>query len=906
MPHREIWGNLEQLLFDEATPDPARYRLRPFLGHGKLETLEVILDTGFQSTQLHNLPPQPTPFIGRGNEIAEIAQVLADPACRLLTLVGPGGIGKTRLVLEVAAAHLGEFANGIYFVPLQPVHSTEFLFSAIADAVKLPLSGREEPNVQLLNYLRDKEMLLVLDNIEQLLLEEGVELLIDSLQAASKIKLLVTSREVLNLQEEWLYPVHGLPFPQSAQADDIEAYSAVQLFAERARRVRREFSLLAEQGDVIWICRLVEGMPLAIELAASWLKTLRCAEIAAEIQRNLDFLMTSLRDVPERHRSMQAVFDQSWEFMTEAERDIFKRLSVFRGGVRWPAAKQVAGATLPILSALVNKCLLRLDVDGRYRIHELLRQYGEEQLQASSDEVRRINDSHCAYYADFLYQCREEVDSGRQQETAIEIEAELENVRAAWQWAVEQVRVEEIQKSSHTLMAFYQFQSRFLEAAKAFEKARHSLDTQAPSRQEALTLAEVLTNLGWFYIRLGRFEEAKEVLEQSHASYVRFSAAPPPGMGTDPLTPLATLADMQGDYAEAAKLGEQARRAHEARADKQNLSFAYHVLASATLAQGNYETARQYAQQACALAQAANNRWFMAYCLNDWGNVARALGEYTEAERHYRSSYVIREEFGDPEGMAVALNHLGEIAVLQQDYQEAQQRFQRSHTIYGDINDKGGLATSLNGLGKVACVLGQYQAARHYLHQALEIVAEIRFLSLTFSILINIGELLLQSGSQARGLEILALTRYHPASDQEAKAWAQQRLDLYEANVRSDVFTTAVRRGQNSDLESTIAALQDELAASQWSTASDEGDDALTPATDRRSLKPDQPLIEPLTPRELEVLRLIADGLSNPEIAEELIIAVGTVKAITHNIYGKLGTNNRVRAASRARELNLL
>lgn len=647
-------------------------------------------------------------------------------------------------------------------------------------------------------------------------------------------------------------------------------------------------------------------MPLAIELAASWIKTLRYAEIAAEIQRNLDFLMTSLRDVPERHRSMQAVFDQSWEFLTEAERDVFKRLSVFRGGVRRPAAKQVAGATLQILSALVDKCLLRLDVDGRYRIHELLRQYAEEHLQASSDEVRRIYDSHCAYYADFLYQCREDMDSSRQQETKTDIEAELENVRAAWQWAVEQARVEEIQKSSHTLMAFYQFQSRFLEAARAFEKARHSLDTQAPTRQEALILAEVLTYLGWFYIRLGRFEQAKEVLEQSHACYVRFAAAPPPGMGTDPLTPLATLAVMRGDYAEAAKLGEQARQAHEARADKQNLSFAYRVLTSATLAQGNYETARQYAQQACAEAQAANNRWFMAYCLNEWGNVARALGDYAEAERHYRSSYAIREEFDDPEGMAVALNHLGEIAVLQKDYQAAQQRFQRSHTIYGDINDKGGLATSLNGLGKTACALGEYQAARRYLHQALEIAAEIRSLSLTFSILISVGDLLLQTGPQARGLELLALTRHHPASDQETKAWAQQRLSLYEADLRPDLFTRAILRGRNGDLEATVAALQDELAASQRPMAPEERAGALAPPTGRRSLQPDQPLIDPLTPRELEVLRLIAAGLSNPEIAEELIIAVGTVKAFTHSIYSKLGTNNRVRAASRARELNLL
>jgi predicted ATPase/DNA-binding CsgD family transcriptional regulator len=910
--------------------------------------------------QVHNLPPEPTPFIGRVDEIAEICRLLSDPACRLLTVVGPGGIGKTRLAVQAAIALAGDLdlrplpetperpqtedgscGDGIYFVPLQPIPSVDFLASAVADALKFPLTGHKDPVAQLLDSLHDRQILLLLDNFEHLLApppsalynkvgnplsasEDAMPLssspgeatdravldvLSDILNAGPGVKLLVTSREVLNLQEEWVYQVPGLSYPELPASaglagekigEDIAAYSALQLFLERARRVRRDFSLADEAAGVLRICQLVAGMPLAIELAASWTRTMPCSVIAAEIQHNIRFLATSLRNVPERQRSMWAVFDQSWRLLKEQERGVFKRLSVFHDSFDRAAAQHIAGASLVTLAALADKSLLRPDPNGRYYIHELLRQYAALQLAQSPEDVAHVYDFHCAYYADFLHARQEDMAGARQQEAAAEIKAELENIRAAWQWAAGMSKVEEIQKATQALSWFYQFQSRYLEAATAFEKAMHSLKREPAAAQTDLALVDVLVQLAWFYIRLGRLEEAEAVATECRTMYDRLDLPPVPGQASDPRLPLAIIAAIRGDYVTATRLGEEARQVSEARHDHGNLPFALYVLATASLAEGDLAAARQYAQRACAILEETGERWFMAYCLNELGNVARAQGDYATARQHFQASYAIRQAFDDPEGMAVALNHLGKIALLQENYAEAEERYRDSLTIYRQIGDRGGLATSLNGLAATACALGNYLAACQYFREALEIASDIHFVPLILSNLVGIGQLLVYARQPERGVELLALTRYHPASERETRDWAQHFLDRYQAQLAPDLFSAAVQRGQSSDLETVTATLQAELAALEFSP------EVAPPARTRPSPPPPQPLAEPLTARELEVLQLVADGLTNQQIAQELIISTGTVKFYTSQIYGKLNVSSRTQAVARSRDLGLL
>lgn len=324
------------------------------------------------ATPPHNLPSPATPLIGREGDLAEITDRLVnDPSCRLLTIVGSGGIGKTRLALQAAVQTLDHFADGAFLVSLEALTAAEALAPAILQALSSTTQDQKDPNAQLIDYLRDKNVLLVLDNVEHLL--EGVALISAVLSAAPAVKIVVTSRERLHLQWEWLYEVQGLAYPATAPANAAADYSAVQLFAHTARRMQARFDLAAEQAHVIRICQLVEGLPLGLELAASWVRVLPCREIVHQIESNLAALTTGVKDVPARHRSLQAVFEYSWNLLTPDEQGALLKLAAFPGGFRREAAEELAGAPLSMLFSLADKSLLRVSPAARYDLHPVLR-----------------------------------------------------------------------------------------------------------------------------------------------------------------------------------------------------------------------------------------------------------------------------------------------------------------------------------------------------------------------------------------------------------------------------------------------------------------------------------------------------------------------------------------------------
>jgi ATP/maltotriose-dependent transcriptional regulator MalT len=354
------------------------------------------------------------------------------------------------------------------------------------------------------------------------------------------------------------------------------------------------------------------------------------------------------------------------------------------------------------------------------------------------------------------------------------------------------------------------------------------------------------------------------------------------------------LASLRGDYAGAQHLVEQARRASERHGHRGNQLVADYFLAGIHLAQGRNQAAQERAEAAYAVAQQTSNRWFMAYCLNELGNAARAQGAYEQARRYYQAGYALREEFGDPEGMAVSLTHLGEVALLQGHFETAEDCYRRGLAIYRDIDDTGGLITALDGLGQALCARGRIQAAARHLHQALRGATDAQLIALRLSLLISIARLLLQAGGQEQGVALLRFVQRHASTTHEARDRAQRLLESY-----GRLSPPARERDQANDLEALTTHLQAELAglAAQPGPGAPPSHSALPPA---------QPLIEPLTPRERELLRHLAAGRSYQEIAADLTIAVGSVKSHAHNIYAKLGVRNRVEAAARAAELGLL
>lgn len=756
----------------------------------------------------HHLPTPATAFVGREKELAQLAEMLVDSEKRLITVVGAGGMGKTRLALAAATAIRDAFPHAAHFIPLAAVTVPEQILTAMAEVLSVRLSS-DDPQKQLLKSLRDKHLLLLLDNFEHLLAGSG--LVAEILQVAPYVKLLVTSRERLNLTGELVLLLAGLDVAEEGTA--VHASSAAQLLQQHLQLVRPGADFQVEEmGHVHRICRLTQGMPLALILAASWADTLPIAEIAQEIQRSLDFLTTDMVDVPQRQRSIRAVFEASWRQLTAAQQQLFPKLSFFQGGFSREAAEAVAQANLRDLRTLVNKALLTIGEDNRYYIHELLRQYGAEQLAQDPAAVRQTQNAHAAYYLHFLYDRRQDLWGRRQGQAVAEIKQELDNIRTAWSWAVVHVPPEIFQGACEGLGLFYQHTGGYLEGLRLFTEATEILQGQTQSEANQRSLLRTLIYSSLFNLRFGRLEAVEQAVAQFQAIYERLRIPFLPSLLSDPATHLSFVALIRGDYETAVGYAEQARQTATAQRHLVNDQYACHLLSEAYIGLGDYETARQFAQKAYALTQKSGDSWMRAYLLNSMGQLAVALDDRDTAKAHFQTSYELRQAQGDPAGMALTLNNLGHLALKEGDWAEAERHFTHSHTLYQEVNDNGGLAAANRGLGMVACTQGHYEAARQHYRQALQLSVAINYRPLLMALLVNVAELLWTLGQRERPLRLLNFAAQHPASDHETRHTAAQQLAAWETAVSAQIFADVSQHAQTDDLAGIIDMLHFELA----------------------------------------------------------------------------------------------
>lgn len=752
--------------------------------------ISVLPPAGAHSAQL---PRMPTPFVGRRHEIEHIRRSLGDDGCRLITLTGPGGIGKTRLAIQAAHDCAWHFSDGAHFVDLQPIADAAGMPYAIAGAFQIALSNNEPPLRQIQTYLANKRLLLLLDNVEHLL-NAGAVAISDILSAAPNVKIIATSRQPLNVLGEWQYQVLGVecpPIGAAANADELSRYDAVRLFVECAKRVQPQFTLQAQGESVARICHVTEGLPLAIEMAAAWTKSLMCADIARELERSLAILKSEWHNAPARHRSMDAAFGHSWKMLNDQERRVFARLSVFRGGFTRHAAAHVVDARLDDLAALVNTSFLQLTSDNRYKIHELLRQYGEEQLLADAAEHRAAVERHCMYYAQVLSDAILHYWPSDQLAVLQLWRAEADNMRASWRRSIELKRFDAVSAMAAGIYWTAQLTSQYLEGYTALEQAATALAVEEESALIAKTLRAVLIGLAWLVLRLGQIDKAEAASNKCLTLRDAHDVSPTPMWADDPVAILSICSAVKANYPEAERLAVLARQSAEQGNCWWNIPVAGYAHASALLAQGKLEGAQQAIQESIGICRARNEKWFLAYCLNTLGDIAFARHDLAAAEHNYWAAYDLREQFHDAEGMALALKHLGDIALTTAKLPDARAYFERALALYHNLNDRGGLAAAQKGLGDVECAQNNPSAAALNYAQALHIAREISYVSLAISVLLACAALFLRQRNTDEAAALLALIARHPASDErnraEARALAKQhQLQLPDARGEPD------------------------------------------------------------------------------------------------------------------------
>ncbi|GIK73615.1 MAG: hypothetical protein BroJett021_26030 [Chloroflexota bacterium] len=852
-----------------------------------------------------NLPPDVTPFIGRKAELRVVAQRLADPHCRLLTIFGPGGIGKTRLAIQAARCETAHYAHGVYFVDLTPVSSAELLSTAILHVLQAPPQAGGELDERLLDFVRDKQMLLVLDNYEHLLSgpepdrRDGYSLVARLTAAAPQVKLLVTSRVRLNVPQEWLAPLEGLatppPSPHGANRDEnlalflsgalagaervepavagpqpnnsvsaatLRRYSATALFLQCIRRVRPEFRPnAAEAHTIAHICRLLEGAPLAIELAAAWTRFLPLDEIARHLEQGLSLLTSSLRGAPPRQRSIIAAFDQSWRLLTSPERSLLRQLAVFRGGFTRRAAQAVAGADLADLASLADASWLRMTAGGRCVLHELIRQYcadklEREHLAEAGETADQVRQRHAAYYQSALASLWEEFF--RRRGAIPEITPDLGNLLAAWDWSLLHDDPATAWALSCGLGFLADRQGRNQEMARVFELGLARLRADHAARRgdlvvqrgRAAFLVALLANQCERFSRIGQTGDAQACLQEAETALA--AAEPDDAQWAEARWFYGRMAAWMrhecGDFAGSMRLFQGLQeeiRAHRVQIwpygeDSTTiwLTETYELMGFDALALGEYEEARRLATEGMDIAAQHSLPYCRAWVSYPLIGALLSLGQYAQAEETAQRFVSEARAFADDLMLTQATAMLGHAQLAMGRHDAARAAFQQGLAMaqrsglrviivsclvglgnlelaLGHLPEAQGryaescaaapslLAGALVGLGRVALSQGQPCDALAYLRQALS--APVRSAALTAEALAYAAEALLRQGDLTQPVTICAFLLRWPGATYCVQQIARTLLDEIAVRLPPEEWAAALAQGEQCRLEDLVA-----------------------------------------------------------------------------------------------------
>ncbi len=716
------------------------------------------------------IPTIGTTFIGRESEGEQLSAALLDPAVPLVTLVGPGGVGKSRLALATATNLLGAFADGVYFMALAGIDDQAALVTALAGALGFTFQATPEPQQQLLAYLRQRETLLIIDNFEHLLAATD---LIETLLAQSpRLKLLVTSRERLNLQRERLFALDGLALPPvDGDIAALGRFSSVQLFLARAQQAAPSFTPAeTDLPPIATICRLVDGLPLGIELAAAWIEHYSCAEIAAALAANLDFLQSTQRDRPQRHRSLRAVFTYSWQLLAPSEQIALAQMTVFRGIFSRAAAQTVTQVALPQLLALVNKSLVRVVAPGRYLLHELVRQFAAaaQTNAATLPHPEEVQARHARYYLQLVAE-QNGLFGPQPQKAVDQLLQELENIRQAWRWGVDQALVPELTAAVANLARLFDLAGFYREAATTWQLALAAWPVTAvpfPApvaalvSQLALEAARTQNVLGDYAQAITQASQALDLLETD---------------GSLPTTTALLAAIYQqlgfahyrrGDHAMALPTLEKAVTFAETSQQGRIIADCLLSLGEVQMYQGDAAGRAGFAR-ALALYRQSEDRRGEGAALYSLGLFAQMQSDFAQAQAFYEEALRIHRALGDRHHEAITLNGLAGLYAKANNFADADRYFQQTLQLARAIGYQIGAVNALNSLGVNQLHQGKHQAAQGYFEQALLIAQQSGYRRGEGALRNNLGNLASDGGNYAtaEGHYRAALAVAHTSGD---------------------------------------------------------------------------------------------------------------------------------------------
>lgn len=746
-----------------------------------------------QSFTKLNLPIQTTRFIGRRNDLKNLNVRCASESCRLLSIVGLGGIGKTRLGLELARSQVANYPDGVFFIALADIKAN-MLASIIAKALELNIRSDAQTKTDLLKYLEDKKILLILDNFEHMLAAK--EFVSEILNSSPKLTIVITTRVALNIKQEYIYDLRGLNYPLDENEENLANFDAIKLFISSANRVMPSLEFDADNLEIAAkITKLVEGMPLAIELASAWLRIISVEQLYLEVQKSLDMLSNQQNDALYRHRNVRAVFDYSWQRLAKKQQNILKQLAVFEGGFSLEAAEVVAGAHLNYLLNITNESLIRAVTSNRFSMHQLIRKYIREKLDEDETLDKEYKLKHAKYFVKMLSDC--DIDRHEESKNSVDkIELEIENIRLSWQLLLNECQFKYLNNAIKVLDFFYKTRGLYQEAKIFYLSYIDGLRSKCDTN--GLDYFELIANL---HFRAGFCARQQDDLEQANEL---FNQALELGnlyefkmVVVRCYFELGVIAYKKGEFLEAENYFLKTEEIGREIGDVKITVDAVNTLGLVAKATNKYDRARAYLTKAITLYNRLNNQRGEGIAFSNLGNLEESLGNYESAQKLYYKALPIFEELNYVPGIAVIKTNIGVIEYRLKNLAKSLEMTLAGLELKIKMQGSRGIAKSYINLARIYKDTSEEEKARKYLFDALDLANKNNFEPALIEAVSYLAHLFFVDKNKPLAAQILTMIVEHPKAEAVYKEEALKALEKFELdealeNMSLDEIVSAI------------------------------------------------------------------------------------------------------------------